>query len=102
MSIIDKGPQATLDYGTKWLSAWLRNGDTIVASSWHIPAGLMLEDESLAFESAEEAEDGRDGYVCTAWVSGGADGQIYRLTNYITTSQGRQDERSLTIRVLQR
>ena len=42
-----------------------------------------------------------DGKV-TAWISGGTTGKVYRVTCQITTDSGRIDERSITIRVIER
>ena len=80
-----KDPQAVLDYQVDW-SAWL-DGDTLAASTWSVPAGLTKADEDF------------DDSTATIWLSGGTAGSAYRLTNHITTTAGRQDERSLTITV---
>ena len=36
------------------------------------------------------------------WISGGTAGKVYRVTCQITTDSGRIDERSITIRVIER
>lgn len=43
-----------------------------------------------------------DGTVTTVWLMGGTSGQVYTVTNRITTNQGRTDDRSLTILVEER
>lgn len=88
-SSFTKDPDATLDYGCDW-SEWLDAGETITASSWAVPLGLTLE-------SADHT-----GTLAVAWLSGGATGNVYRVTNRVTTSAGRTDERTLLIYVEER
>ena len=40
--------------------------------------------------------------VATVMVSGGTTGHIYRLTNHVTTTDGRDDSRSIMLRVEKR
>lgn len=82
-----KDPDARLDFSVDW-TAWL-DGDTIVASEW-TPVGLTVDTPIVAAGKT------------TAWVSGGLPGSTHRLTNRITTSTGRIDDRTLLIRVLER
>lgn len=85
-----KDPDATLDFIWDW-SQWLKSGETIVNSQFLIQqSGLEVETES------NSATD------CTAWLSGGAVGIPYVVTNRITTNEGRIDDRSITIRVTER
>lgn len=88
--IHDKDPSAVLDYAIDW-SDWLQVGETIASSTWTItPSGLVQNTESETTQ------------VATVWLSGGTDGTQYTVTNHITTSSARTDERSLTITVRQR
>lgn len=80
-----KDPNALLDYTVDW-SEWL-GGDSITSSSWIVPAGLVLTDESHTTHTA------------TAWISGGTPPSSYRVTNRIVTAGGRSDDRSLTFRL---
>ena len=75
MSILAaKDPDALLDYGFDW-SRTLRSGETITASSWEVsPAGLTIQSSSVS------------GGRTTVWVSGGAVGMTYKLTNTVTIS----------------
>lgn len=83
-----KDPDAVLDYSVNWNAGYLQSGESLASSSWTIfPAGMT---QTSAANTAGMA-------VIT--VSGGAAGQIYQLTNHITTSLGRTDERSITVRV---
>lgn len=88
MQVHVKDPGAILDYAINWAGGYLQSGETIASSIWTIfPAGMT-----------QNSATGAAG-VESITVSGGAAGQIYQLTNRITTSQGRTDERSITVRV---
>lgn len=85
-----KAPGAVLDYAVDW-SDWLADGEIITASTWTIePAGLTRVDDDFSDTAA------------TIWVSGGTAGNRYALTNHITTSQGREDERTIAFPVAKR
>lgn len=90
-SRIPHDPQARLDYAIDW-SAWLQSGETINASTWSVPDGITQA-------TPEPSET--DG-VATIWLTGGTVGQNYMVTNHITTSMGREDDRSLFLRVTER
>ena len=81
-----KDPQAILEYGVDWKTNWLK-GDTIVASTWELPAGIELG------PTQPSVSDG----VATVWLAGGALGETYKVVNHITTAQGRQDDRTLHV-----
>lgn len=83
-----KDPEAVLDYAVDW-SRWLA-GDEIVTSEWTVPSGLTKVSDSKTTTKA------------TVWLSGGTVGQSYTVTNRITTTGGRTEERSFTIRVEER
>lgn len=93
MALFAKDPHAVLDYSVDWTDA-LAEGETMTVSEWRIEpeedGGPVVAGESGA------------GAVRTATLSGGVAGHRYRLSNRITTSAGRSDERSLTIRIVQR
>lgn len=83
-------PDETLDYACDW-TAFLADGgspdDTIQTSTWAAdPAGLTLTGASLT------------GALTRVFVSGAQIGQVYRLTNTVTTALGRVAERSWTLR----
>jgi len=83
-SFFSKDPNEVLDYQIDW-EDWL-NTDTILTSSWSIsPTGLTEDSDSNSDTTA------------TIWVSGGTEGEIYTLTNQITTDGGRTAERSIVI-----
>lgn len=87
--IFIKDPAAVLDYGFDW-SEWLDENETIEQSTWSVPEGLTLDDSN------------HTGTLAVAWLSDGTAGSVHRVTNRITTSAGRTEERSLTIRVEER
>ena len=92
MTVFAKDPQAILDYSIDWDDAYLQLGETISTSVWSVlPAGTLTIDSTASTAS-----------VATATVSAGTTGHIYRLTNRITTSNSRTEERSITIRVQER
>jgi hypothetical protein len=80
-----KDPAAILDYVVDW-TAWLGT-DTISQSTWTVQSGIT---QVTATNTTK---------LATIWVSGGAAGTTYTLTNRITTVGGRTDERSITITV---
>ena len=84
-----KDADARLDFGCDW-SAWLVDGDTITASEWIVPDDLTADGES---HTSTETR---------VWLAGGNDGQSLRVTNRITTAQGRVDDRSITLRIVHR
>ena len=90
-SRIAHDPQAKLDYAVDW-SAWLQSGETISASTWTVPAGI----------TEATPEPSNTATVATIWLTGGTAGQLYTVTNHITTSMGREDDRSLFLRVIER
>lgn len=89
MSVFVKDPNATLDFACDW-SAWLQEDETIVTSEWLPPDGITAATESVT------------GGKAIVWLSGGTVGESYQVTNRITTSAGRIDDRTMTIRVRQR
>ena len=85
-----KDTESILDYGLDW-GPWL-NGDTISTSQWFVDSGLSVVGGS------ETADDTKT----SLFVSGGAVGEKYVLTNRITTVGQRTCERSFTIFVRER
>ena len=89
MSLMVKDPQARIDHAMDWSGDL--GGQSVVASEWHVspaePGALLIE--------AAGFEPGRT----RVRVSGGAVGQVYRLTNRVTLSDGQVEERSVTVRV---
>lgn len=87
-SVFVKDPDAVLDYQCDWAS-WL-DDDIIVDSVWVVQDGMTKDSDAYTSTNA------------TIWLSGGTAGVRYSVTNRITTSGGRVDDRSITINVLDR
>lgn len=86
MASFTKDPQAVKDYGWTWARR-LADGEVIVASTWAVDdPGLTIDDDSQFTDT-----------TTAVWVSGGELGALYTVTNHITTSEGREDDRSHTI-----
>jgi hypothetical protein len=90
MTVYLKDPSAQLDYSIDWSSGVL-GAATIAAASWAV---VPTESGGLSVVSAVLA-----GNRATAVLGGGVPGHVYQVTNHITLSDGRVDERGLTIRV---
>lgn len=84
-----KDPDAVLDYGVDW-SAWLATDETISTSTWIVPDGLTKDSDSNTTTTT------------TVVLSSGTAGQTYQVTNRITTSDSRTDDRTFIVRVRER
>ncbi len=83
--VFEKDPNATLDYRFVW-SAWLA-GDEIATSTFLLPDGLTMLSNSNTDRTA------------TILVSGGTACSRYRVTNRITTVNGRTTDRTVVIAI---
>lgn len=82
-----KDPNARLDYTIDW-TAWLAgNGDTISGATVPDPPSGLTVTTPLTWTSTQT----------TVWISGGTAGSSYDVTVHITTTGGRQDDRTITI-----
>jgi len=81
-------PQAVLDYPANWAD-WLPEGDTIVAAT------ATLSGPNAADFTVEETTHTTTKAV--AWISGGVPPRSATLTYHITTADGREDDRSITL-----
>lgn len=88
---VTKDPDAVLDYSVDWAS-WL-GADTLSTSTWVIsgPDSLLVEDSS-----------GKSSTATTVWLSGGTLYRQYTVTNRVTTTEGRTDDRSITVDLVDR
>ena len=93
MTLLLKDPEAVLDYAVDWGAEYL-TGDVLTESSWSI---VPAESGGLSIVSSRF-----DLLVSTVQVGGGIAGRIYRLTNHVTTAEGREDSRSIMLRVEKR
>lgn len=83
-----KDPGAVLDWVFDW-TRWLQEGETIFSSTFSATAGITINSSTHA------------NTYTTVWLQGGAQ-KVYSLTNTITTTQGRTDRRTITIKVKER
>jgi hypothetical protein len=93
MSYFLKSPHSRVDYQINWAEGYL-DGQAIAASLWAVSpdeAGGIAVDEA-----------GFDVGRAAATLSGGIAGHVYRVSNRVTLSDGRHDERSILLRVEQR
>lgn len=90
MALLVKDPDASLDYGFSFVD-YLQTAETISAAAWSVkPAGPELNSPT------------NDTTTASVNVVGGAAGAVYVLTCRFTTSLGRVDDRSITLRVQER
>lgn len=90
MPTYKKDPNARLDYQFDWTLYLTPLGDTIASVSWILSSGLTLVSSSNTSMTA------------TAFVSGGTAGSDETLTCRITTTGGRIDDRSVTLKIVDR
>jgi hypothetical protein len=81
-----KAPDEVLDYGVDW-SRRLAAGDAIAGTTFMLPPGLVATRSSYADASTE------------VWISGGVQGETYRIQNRITTSAGRIMDQTIRLKV---
>jgi len=85
-----KDPDAVLDYAFDWSENWLESAETISSHTITVSTGLTKDSDSES-----------DGVV-TVWLSGGTAGTVYTVACKIVTSLSRTDERTATIRCVNR
>lgn len=97
----EKTAEGKLDFGFDW-SDWLYEGDTLAASAWEIEVKYGDEDPAdLDFVADEGGSAGtHDGTTTTCWVEGGTVGITYRLTNTVTSAEGRSDNRGFDLNIV--
>lgn len=89
MSAFLHDPEAVLDYTVDW-TAWLAEGETIATATATVTDGITLD--------ASTSDD----TTTTAWISGGTSGNLERVTFHVITTDDRQDDRTITLRVTDR
>ena len=95
-----KDPAAVLDYKQDWKTNtnqstgtdWLASGETITAATVTADTGLTVDSDSITDTST----------TVTAWLSSGTAGTDYNVVFHITTSAGREDDRTMVIRCVER
>ena len=90
MAIFVKDPGAVVDYAVAWDAGYL-SGEDITESDWTVapadPGGITV--------AVSRIEPGKT----VATLSGGQSGRVYRVSNRVLLSDGRNDERTLVVRV---
>lgn len=86
MDSFNKDPEAVLDYQIDW-TLWL-DSDTITASEWS-SSNTNIVIDSNSFTTLKT----------TVWLSGGVLSESGIITNHITTTSGREDDRSIKIKI---
>ena len=90
MSVFKKDPDAILDYSFDWTLYLTPLSDTIASVTFIGDVGLVLTNPSHTTTTA------------TTFVSGGVVGSNMNLTCRIVTTGGRTDDRSITLKILNR
>ena len=93
MTLLLKDPLAALDYSVDWGEEYL-SGDVLTESRWTVSPA---EAGGVSILSSRF-----DLLASTVQVNGGRPGRIYRLTNHVATAEGREDSRSIMLRVEKR
>lgn len=96
---VGKDPDAKLDYVFDFAAK--TNGDPDAKSDW-LPAGDTIATYTLTPDAgitvASHAKTHNDTCV-TYWLTGGTLGQYYRVTCHVVTAAGREEDRTMTIRM---
>ncbi|MGG9998665.1 hypothetical protein ACQU0X_01070 [Pseudovibrio ascidiaceicola] len=79
-----KDPDDKKDYQLDW-SRRLSEVETLTSSSWSVPSGLVSSSEAFTDKTS------------TIWLQGGVADEQYRLTNHVTTSEGREYDQSVLL-----
>ncbi len=93
MTLLLKDPLAVLDYAVDWAAEYL-DGDTLAQSEW------TVEPDEVGGVALVGSDFGPGQAVIKA--GGGLAGHIYRLTNHVVLASGREDSRSIHLRVEKR
>lgn len=94
MSIFLKDPGSAVEHAVDWDAGYLA-GRQIAQSTWTVTPDAGASALTLA---GARVEDGR----AIITLSGGQSGQVYRVINRVTLSDGGMDERTLVVRVEER
>lgn len=87
--VIDKDPDAVLEYTLDWTD-WLADVSDTISTHAVTESGIT------------KASSSNTTTAVTAWLSGGAVGQVPSATYRIVTAGGRTDERTIYFNIRQR
>ena len=90
MSLLLKDPAAVLDYAVDWAAEYL-DTDQVATSDWSVSP---VETGGVEIVGSTAAPG-----TTTVTVGGGLAGRIYRLANHVVLASGREDSRSIILRV---
>lgn len=93
MTLLLKDPDAILDYAIDWGAEYLDN-EMLAESDWAVGP---VEAGGLAIVGSDFGPA-----ISSVKASGGVPGHVYRLTNRVTLQSGREDKRSIMLRVEKR
>ncbi|MGB7404488.1 MAG: hypothetical protein WA906_02250 [Pacificimonas sp.] len=88
-----KSPGAAIDYAVDWGAKYL-DGEAVSTSDWSV------EPDHAGGLAVQATIHGPERTAAT--LAGGALGRVYRVKNRVTLSDGRMDERLISIRVDER
>lgn len=98
-----KDPDAVLDYRWDWeTEGWLTDGDTIDTAEFAVydaTGGEIPDTDTTPVEVDLYSNTTTD---ATAWLSGGTAGNVYLVTCHITTAGGREDDRTLKLKITEK
>lgn len=89
-----QGSRETLDYSLNWIP--VVGNDTIIVSQWFGESGTPVIGDGTNGALAPSVTDG----VSTCWVVGGTAGDVYHLSNVVTTAGGRKYEASIKVKII--
>lgn len=94
-AVIPKDPNATLDYAFVWTDYLADITDTIASATFVVDPTLTI------------TQQGFDSTTATVWISGGVAPvpplpNELRVTCRITTTEGRTDDRSIFLKIVER
>ena len=93
MNLFTKQPADVLDYDLDF-SDWLTGSDSITGAVATPSASDPVDPADLIVQSVQIV-----GQTVKVWVSAGVNGQNYKVTSTITTSEGRVKQLEFKIRV---
>ncbi len=90
-----KDPESVIDYGSKY-DGWLAPSEVIAISGYYVD-GVLIQSNGQDVNGLVVDSTENNTTTTKAWLSGGVVGTSYTLTNRVTTSQGRTEDRSMII-----
>lgn len=87
---IIKDPNEVLDYGFMWTDYLATTGDAIVSHNEIVATGITKDSAT------------QQGTIISVVLSGGTDGEVYRIQSRITTVGGRTANRSIYVKIQDR